>query len=228
MGVRISNLPVIASPALSDVFPVVQAGVTYKESFTQLSSLFATAGVNANITSINGLTTPLTVPQGGTGIASLGTGVATALGVNVSGTGVIALNLVDQTWIPVLTFATPGDLTVVYATQVGFYSRVGNLIFANLTLICTPTFTTASGVCMITGLPFASNPISNNQSHGATWTSAIAYGLGYTHAITQNIPNSTSLNIVVSGSSQNSLQLTTSAFSTGVPFSISSSIIYPI
>ncbi|MCF1193416.1 hypothetical protein LRR18_17635, partial [Mangrovimonas sp. AS39] len=39
MGVKISNLPAIVTPALTDVFPVVQAGVTYKETMTQLSSL---------------------------------------------------------------------------------------------------------------------------------------------------------------------------------------------
>lgn len=39
MGIRISALPSIASPALSDIFPVVQDGVTYKETVTQLSTL---------------------------------------------------------------------------------------------------------------------------------------------------------------------------------------------
>jgi len=70
MGVKISNLPAIVTPALTDIFPVVQAGVTYKESFTQFSSLFATAGANTNITSLGGLTTPLSIAQGGTGSAT--------------------------------------------------------------------------------------------------------------------------------------------------------------
>lgn len=42
MGVKISALPAIVTPALTDVFPVVQAGVTYKETGTQLSALLAT------------------------------------------------------------------------------------------------------------------------------------------------------------------------------------------
>ncbi len=45
MGVKISALPDIATPALTDVFPVVQDGVTYKETITQLSSLLGTLGV---------------------------------------------------------------------------------------------------------------------------------------------------------------------------------------
>lgn len=70
MGVKISNLPVIVTPALSDIFPVVQSGITYKETFTQLTSLLATAGANSNITSLSGLSTPLSIAQGGTGSAT--------------------------------------------------------------------------------------------------------------------------------------------------------------
>jgi hypothetical protein len=85
MGVKISNLPIIVTPALSDVFPVVQAGVTYKESFTQLTSLFATSGANSNITSLSGLSTPLSVGQGGTGSA---TGVTAGAVAASSGAGI--------------------------------------------------------------------------------------------------------------------------------------------
>jgi len=62
MGIKISALPDIVTPALSDIFPVVQSGVTYKESFTQLTSLFATAGANSNITSLTGLTGVIQAP----------------------------------------------------------------------------------------------------------------------------------------------------------------------
>lgn len=42
MGVKISALPSIVAPALTDIFPVVQNGVTYKETVTQLSTLIGT------------------------------------------------------------------------------------------------------------------------------------------------------------------------------------------
>ena len=64
MGIKISALTSVATPAFSDVFPIVQAGVTYKESFTQLTSLFANAGVNTNITSMTGLTGYIQAPLG--------------------------------------------------------------------------------------------------------------------------------------------------------------------
>ena len=44
MGVKISNLPAIVTPALTDIFPVVQAGVTYKETMTQLAALLGLPG----------------------------------------------------------------------------------------------------------------------------------------------------------------------------------------
>jgi len=45
MGVKISALPAIVTPALTDIFPVVQSGVTYKETVTQLQALLGTVGV---------------------------------------------------------------------------------------------------------------------------------------------------------------------------------------
>lgn len=45
MGIKISALPAIVTPALTDVFPVVQAGVTYKETITQLSALLGSVSV---------------------------------------------------------------------------------------------------------------------------------------------------------------------------------------
>jgi len=70
MGVSITSLPIVATPSLTDVFPIVQGGITYQESGTQLSSLFATSGANSNITSLSGLSTPLSIAQGGTASAS--------------------------------------------------------------------------------------------------------------------------------------------------------------
>lgn len=59
-------------------------------------------------------------------------------------------------WTPVLTFATPGDLSVAYTHQVGRYVRIGPLIVAEFGIqTSTFTHTTASGSLQITGLPTA-------------------------------------------------------------------------
>jgi len=47
-GVKISNLPAIVTPDLTDVFPVSQGGVTYKETVTQLQALLNLNSVTVN------------------------------------------------------------------------------------------------------------------------------------------------------------------------------------
>ncbi len=79
-------------------------------------------------------------------------GAATATSVNFGGT---TLSHYDEgTFMPTITCGTPGDLAVVYAAQLGSYTRVGRLVFVNVLLAFTPTYTTASGALRIDSLPF--------------------------------------------------------------------------
>lgn len=62
----------------------------------------------------------------------------------------------EGTWTPVATFATPGDLNVVYSGQSGNYVKVGKHVTINFVIVTTTwTFTTASGAFIVTGMPFA-------------------------------------------------------------------------
>jgi len=66
------------------------------------------------------------------------------------------------TWTPVLTFATPGDLSVVYSVQAGIYTAIGRIVIAPFAIVTsTFTHTTSSGNCQITGLPFAIGSFGN-------------------------------------------------------------------
>jgi len=66
------------------------------------------------------------------------------------------LGIESGTWTPVLTFLTPGDLSVGYATQEGVYTRIGNLYFCTFRIITSSfTHTTASGALRVSGLPAA-------------------------------------------------------------------------
>jgi len=47
-GIKISALPAIVAPATSDVFPVVQSGVTYEETIAQLFTLLGTDAIFTN------------------------------------------------------------------------------------------------------------------------------------------------------------------------------------
>ena len=68
--------------------------------------------------------------------------------------------LLNASWVPVISCATPGDLTIVLSEQVGIIHRVGKLILLQWALTTsTFTHTTASGAIKITGVPI----ISSNQ-----------------------------------------------------------------
>jgi len=64
----------------------------------------------------------------------------------------------EGTWTPGLTFATPGDLSVVYSTRTGTYVKIGKLvIFSCLIVTTTFTYSTAASYLNITGFPFTMN-----------------------------------------------------------------------
>ena len=85
---------------------------------------------------------------------------------SVAGTGDTVVLQTSGTFTPVLTFTTPGNLTVVYAAQAGSYVRHGNLVTINFTAITsTFTHTTASGTLQLTGLPFTG--LAGEQSYGS-------------------------------------------------------------
>lgn len=94
-----------------------------------------------------------------------------------------------NTWTPVLTFATPGDLSVVYSRQLGSYQKIGNWVRAKFHIITTTlTWTTASGELRFTGLPYASANDSMENTGDAEVGSVTTWGVaGYTQ-INANIP----------------------------------------
>lgn len=81
------------------------------------------------------------------------------------------------TWVPVLTFATAGDLSVSYSTQSGRYTKNGKIVTASC-IIVTSAFThsSASGNLQVTGLPYAATTASGHK-----WTGVCTIS-GYTKA----------------------------------------------
>lgn len=127
-------------------------------------------------TPASGVLTNCTGLPVGTGISGLGTGVATALAQNVIGSGGIPLAMALNSFTPTFTFGTPGDLSVVYAQQVGFYVPMGPIVFYRATLTCTPTFTTSSGNALIAGLPITATSTTST----AIYSSCYFFGTGTT------------------------------------------------
>ena len=100
---KLTDLTAISSVASGDKFYVVDVSDTTDSSggssrqVTRSNLGFADSGANSDITSLTGLTTPLTVAQGGTGAAThtsgnvlLGAGTSAITSVGSSGTGNVA------------------------------------------------------------------------------------------------------------------------------------------
>jgi hypothetical protein len=107
------------------------------------------------------------------------------------------------TWTPVLTFATPGDLSVTYAanSQRGTYTKVGRLVIAEFNLTtATFTHTTAVGNLTITGLPF-SNGLANASLRGQVQWAGITKA-NYTDIAIRMAAGASDLTFSASGSGQ--------------------------
>lgn len=108
---KISALPSATTPlAGTEVLPIVQGGVT-----DQVSIANVTAGRAVSAASLTLTTTPLAVGSGGTGITSLGTGIATWLGTPSSAN--LASALTDETGSGLAVFNNAPALTTPVVTN---------------------------------------------------------------------------------------------------------------
>lgn len=112
----------------------------------------------------------------------------------------------EGTFTPVLTFATPGNLSVTYSRQVGRYVKVGSKVTVIISLVTSAyTQTTASGNLNITGLPFTS------ANTGYICTACKWSGITkatYTSVAAQVPPSATTVEAVASGSGVSAANVT--------------------
>lgn len=59
---------------------------------------------------------------------------------------------------PTITCTTPGDLAVTYNVRFGRFVRLGEMVFVNIAIGGSITFTTATGNIRIASLPFTISP----------------------------------------------------------------------
>lgn len=164
---KISDLPAVTSAAGGDLAVVVASGttsqITVDELFENRTLVAPALGTPAsgNLSSctdlpiVAGTTGTLSVARGGTGITAFGTGVATALGQNVTGSGGIALATSPS-------FTTP-TLGVASATSVNKVAITAPATSATLTIADGKTLTA-----------------SNTLTFTGTDSSSVAFGSGGT------------------------------------------------
>lgn len=218
-------------------FGIVNSGLInqlayYATSGTTLSGLATLA--NAGLVT-NGSGVPALVATTGTGspvlsnsptLVSPALGNASATSISFGGNALSAYTVLAS-WTPVFTFTTPGNLSVTYSSQSGFYTQIGGLIYYNFQLVFTPTFTTASGAMEITGLPINAAGISF-PSATIYNTSNIVYPTGTTTLFGIVTAGSEILGLYASGSGANFSSLSTLNCVSGVSTTLVGSGIYII
>lgn len=89
-----------------------------------------------------------------------------------------------EEFTPTLTFDTPGDLSVTYARQYGRRVRLGRVVYWEISLAATPSYTTASGAMRIVAeLP---QPEVNDLLSRPALASAVYHGSTITYPSGRN------------------------------------------
>lgn len=154
-------------------------------------------------------------------------GAATATSINFGGSTLSSYIAGNTAFTPSFSFVTPGDLSVSYTNRTGRYARVGNVVFIEIYISGTPTYTTSSGQLIITGLPFA--PTSQNFSVGATYVGCSAgYPANVTYPVLLLFAGLTDAYLFGGGSANagDAIAFTTANFQSGNTFSIFSNFFY--
>lgn len=101
------------------------------------------------------------------------------------------------TCTPTVTFATPGDLAVTYGLQFCNYTVIGNRAFVSMRIATASfTYTTASGLIRIAGLPFAA--ASSSETLSAIFGGYTA--VGYSQVAAETTSGQSYLQITAGGS----------------------------
>jgi len=139
---------------------------------------------------------------------------------DTSGIGSWTIFQEAQTYTPTITFATPGDLSVVYTVQSGTYEVLGRLVMVNLTVSFTPTYTTSSGEFIIS-LPipvFHTLPSSVIAVVGPV-SGGITYPAGRTQLNPVHTPGQAQVVIRALGSATAQINLATTEIVSGSSYS---------
>ena len=187
---KISQLPAVTAAVGGDLAVAVASGTTSQitidnlfkdrtlDNPTLVTPQLGTpdSGTLTNCTGlpiVNGTTGTLSVARGGTGITSFGTGVATALGQNVTGSGGIALDTSPTFTTPTLGAAAATSINKVAITAPATAATLtiadGKTLTANATLTLAGTDGTTMtfpGTSATLARTDAANSFTGNQTIG--------------------------------------------------------------
>ncbi len=162
---------------------------------------------------------------GATGTVFTGTGVDPAFSATPSVTSITIAsgtalgNFVEASWTPVLTLTTPGTSSIAQ-TPVARYTRLGNSVFFNFR-IPTGAFSlgTGSGNVIITGLPFTSANVSNQNFYCDLLIQSVTFGAAVSWYTGEIVFNTSQINIMGNRTTTTALPLDAAALGASMVFS---------
>ena len=164
-GVKTFNSSILAirNPADTFSYTVVASAITAARNLT-------VPLITADDTlAVLGLAQTFSAVKTFSAIPVLSGGAISFPATQVASAGVNDLDDYEEgTFTPTLTFVTPGDLSVAYSVQAGFYTKIGRQVHLSINInTSTFTHTTASGAAIVGGYPFTSGSGSNLFNAGA-------------------------------------------------------------
>lgn len=109
------------------------------------------------------------------------------------------LSYTEGTWTPaVSTTGTVG--TPAYTTQLGFYVKIGTMVFANFSIVLSGWTGSPTGAVLISGLPIANSSIASNFGSGAMFFYQVTGLAASNYGITISVqPSATNMALISSG-----------------------------
>ena len=103
------------------------------------------------------------VALSGASVSATGTGITFPATQSASSDANTLDDYEEGTWTPVFAGNSPAG-SATYSSQIGTYTKIGNMVNVRFQLVATSGITGGGGVTLIRGLPF--NPGGSNQNGG--------------------------------------------------------------
>ena len=204
------------------------AGTLGAVTFAVADTTDATSTTAASLKTAGGLAVVKKGYFGDNIVMASGKGIDFSATTNGSGTTTseVLSDYEEGTWTPTLTFATPGDLSVVYSVRVGSYRKIGKTVHLQFSIFTsTFTHTTASGLAQVTGLPFTT-AVTTEVSVGPIIHQGVTRAGGYTSFVLGAPFSDTRLYVYSNGSGVGADATTAAHWPTGGAVWIDGSITY--
>ena len=153
----------------------------------------------------------LLAPSGPQTITGFG---LTAPSINFGGSSLSSYE--ENTFTPIVTADTVGDLSVTYTIQEGVVTKIGRQVTVYVALQFTPTFTTASGAIRFGDLPYTVSALADGIGSVGNVSFSFTWPAGYTNISSTALHTTNYATLILSGTNISSTTMLMSNMLSGV------------